>query len=110
VSRQERKLPTSDQEIVVLWDLLGRNYSAVAREYNCNEASVRKRIQRHFGAGAPLTDYRMLPIPVEQLYREWLQLGAKYGAGVKLAQRYGVRPDTVRRAIRRYRERNSRNG
>jgi len=108
VSRQERKLPSSDQELVLHWEMHDRNYSAVARTFDANESSVRKRIRRYYGDDAPLTDYRTLPIPLARLYQEWLALGAKYGAATRLAERYDIKPDTVRKALRRFREGNSR--
>jgi len=110
VSVQERKLPEQDNELVLMWEVCGRNYAETARQYDANESSVRKRIQRALENAAELRPYRLLPIPTEQLYQEWLQLGARYGDAVRLADKYDVKADTVRSALRRYRERNSRNG
>src|SRR5690606_17592932 len=45
VSVQERKLPEQDNELVLMWEVCGRNYAETARQYDANESSVRKRIQ-----------------------------------------------------------------
>lgn len=41
---RERILPESDQELLLGYEMNGKNYSATARMYGCSESAVRRRI------------------------------------------------------------------
>lgn len=89
-----------DDEIVRTWKQLGNNNSATARYYGVNESAIRKRVTR--ATGRKPNQYKRLPATGKALHEELLREGTDQYAVGRLARRYGVKPQTVRAALRRY--------
>lgn len=90
----------SDDEVVAVWRKHDQNNSATARYFGVNESSIRKRVARATGK-AP-NRYTRLPAAGRALHEELLKEGTDRYAVGRLARRYGVKPQSVRAALRRY--------
>lgn len=90
----------SDDEIVAVWRRYNQNNSATARHFGVNESSIRKRVAR--ATGKRPNRYKRLPAAGRALHEELLKEGTDRYAVGRLARRYGVKPQSVRAALRRY--------
>jgi transposase-like protein len=90
----------ADDEVVRVWREHGKNNSATARALGVNESSIRKCVARATGRKPQV--YKRLPVGGKALHEELLKEGTDRYAVGRLARRYGVKPQTVRAALRRY--------
>jgi transposase-like protein len=94
-------LPTDD-EVVKAWREHGKNSSATARALGVNESTIRKVLLRN---GYKPRQYKRLPLQGAQLYGAYLKEGGDCHSVGRLARRFGVKPQSVRAAMRRYLDR-----
>lgn len=97
------KLPTSNELIHTMWELVGRNYSMTALQYGVSETCIRRRLQARYGGEATRRGYSKLQVSDRRLYEEWVKLGCVKGAMQAVAYRHEANYDAVRQAIRRHR-------
>lgn len=90
----------SDDEVVKAWRKHGQNNSATARELGVNESTIRKVVIR--ATGRKPRQYKRLPLQGAQLYGAFLKEGGDCHSVGRLAKRFGVKPQSVRAAMRRY--------
>lgn len=93
-----------DDEVVKAWREHGQNNSRTARYFGVNESAIRKVIAR--ATGRPPKKYKKLPAAGRELHEALLAEGTDRWAVGRLARRYGVKPQSVRAALRRYFDRN----
>ena len=89
----------SDDDVVKAWREHGKNNSATARSLGVNESTIRKVLLR---TGHKPRAYRRLPLAGAQLYGAYLKEGGDCHSVGRLARRFGVKPQSVRAALRRY--------
>jgi transposase-like protein len=92
----------SDDEVVKAWREHGKNNSATARFFGVNESTIRKVLLRN---GHKPRTYKRLPLAGAQLYGAFLKEGGDCHSVGRLARSYGVKPQSVRAALRRYLDR-----
>jgi transposase-like protein len=90
----------SDDEVVKAWREHDQNNSRTARHFGVNESTIRKVVARATGR-APRT-YKRLPLAGAGLYGAFLKEGGDCHSVGRLARSYGVKPQSVRAALRRY--------
>jgi transposase-like protein len=93
----------SDDEVVKAWREHDKNNSATARHFGVNESTIRKAVTRE--TGRKPRAYRRLPLAGQALYGAFLKEGGDRGAASRLARSYGVKPQSVSAALRRYLDR-----
>lgn len=93
----------ADDVVVKTWRNHGNNNSATARALGVNESTIRKAIVR--ATGRKPRPYKRLPLAGAQLYGAFLKEGGDCHSVGRLAKRYGVKPQSVRAALRRYLDR-----
>jgi transposase-like protein len=89
----------SDDDVVKAWREHGKNNSATARSLGVNESTIRKVLLR---TGHKPRPYKRLPLAGAQLYGAYLKEGGDCHSVGRLARRFGVKPQSVRAALRRY--------
>lgn len=94
-------LPESDQEIYKVWCELGKNNSKTAEKFGVGESAVRKRMRAY----RPPRPYSRLPLAGNELYGAWLKAGADCHSTTRLATMYGVKAQSIRKALRVYLDR-----
>jgi len=92
----------SDDEVVKAWREHGQNNSRTARHFGVNESTIRKVLLRKGHKPRP---YKRLPLAGAQLYGAFLKEGGDCHSVGRLARSYGVKPQSVRAALRRYLDR-----
>lgn len=97
------KLPTDNERIQTMWELVGRNYSMTALQFGVTETCIRRRLQAYLGGEATRRGYAKLAVSDRKLYEEWRKLGCVRGAMQAIAYRHDANYDAVRQAIRRHR-------
>lgn len=93
----------SDDEVVKTWRDYDKNNSRTARYYGVNESTIRKVVVR--ATGLKPRAYKRLPLAGAQLYGAYLKEGGDCHSVGRLARSYGVKPQSVRAALRRYLDR-----
>lgn len=93
----------SDDDVVKAWREHNKNNSATARHFGVNESTIRKAVAR--ATGRQPGAYKRLPAAGRELHEALLAEGTDRWAVGRLARRYGVKPQSVRAALRRYFER-----
>lgn len=89
----------SDDDVVKAWREHGKNNSATARSLGVNESTIRKVLLRNGHKPRP---YKRLPLAGAQLYGAYLKEGGDCHSVGRMAKRFGVKPQSVRAALRRY--------
>lgn len=89
----------SDDDVVKAWREHGKNNSATARSLGVNESTIRKVLLRN---GRKPRPYKRLPLAGAQLYGAYLKEGGDCHSVGRMAKRFGVKPQSVRAALRRY--------
>ena len=92
----------SDDEVVKAWREHDKNNSRTARHFGVNESTIRKVLLR---TGYKPRTYKRLPLAGAQLYGAFLKEGGDCHSVGRLARSYGVKPQSVRAALRRYLDR-----
>jgi hypothetical protein len=94
-------LPESNEELFKAWCELGRNNSETAKKFGVGESAVRKRMRAY----RQPRSYNRLPLVGNELYGAWLKEGADCHSTTRLAARYGVKAQSIRKALRVYLDR-----
>lgn len=94
-------LPESNEEIYKVWCELDRNNSKTAARFGVGESAVRKRMRAYQAPRA----YNRLPLSGNELHGAWLKAGADCHATTRLAAMYGVKAQSIRKALRIYLDR-----
>jgi len=93
----------SDDEVVKAWRNHDKNNSRTAKYFGVNESTIRKVVQR--ATGRTPRPYKRLPLGGAALYGAFLKEGGDCHSVGRLARSYGVKPQSVRAALRRYLDR-----
>lgn len=100
-----RKIPGSIHEILLMWELCDKNFKATAEHYGVDESSVRRPLSRYLKSQGIDGDYRKY----SKLQIKESDLAQKRGMSwASLGRKYDTNPNSLRRAVVRYRERKAR--